>query len=38
MRAAVLDSGDEQARSDATVVVNLLGAKGMTGFRDLISG
>lgn len=36
--AAVLDSGDEQARSDATAVLNLLGANGMTEFRDLISG
>ena len=36
--AAVLDSGDEQSRSDATAVLNLLGAKGMTEFRDLISG
>lgn len=36
--AAVLNSGDEQARSDATTVLHLLGAKGMTEFRDLLSG
>lgn len=36
--AAVLDSGDEQACSDATTVLHLLGAKGMTEFRDLLPG
>jgi hypothetical protein len=36
--ATVLDSGDGQARSDATAVLHLLGAKGMTEFRDLLSG
>jgi hypothetical protein len=34
--AAALDSGDEAARSDAIAVLNLLGAKGMTEFRDLV--
>lgn len=36
--ATILDSGDEQARSDATAVLHLLGARGMTEFRDLLSG
>jgi hypothetical protein len=36
--AAVLDSDNEQARSDATTVLHLLGAKGMTEFRDLLTG
>ena len=35
--AVVLDSDDEQARSDAIAVLHLLGAKGMTEFRDLLS-
>jgi hypothetical protein len=34
--AAALDSGDEAARSDAIVVLNLLGARGMSEFRDLM--
>jgi hypothetical protein len=34
--AVTLDSGDEAARSDAIVVLNLLGAKGMSEFRDLM--
>lgn len=34
--AAALDSGDEAANSNAIVVLNLLGAKGMTEFRDLM--
>jgi len=35
--ATALDSGDDDARSEAIVVLNLLGANGMTEFRDLIS-
>jgi hypothetical protein len=35
--AAALASGDDDARSEAIVVLNLLGANGMTEFRDLIS-
>lgn len=35
---AALGSGNEKARSDATAVLHLLGAKGMTEFRDLLSG
>ena len=34
--ATVLGSGDEEARADAIVVLNLLGARGMTEFRDLM--
>ncbi|MBS1882237.1 MAG: hypothetical protein JSS97_04695 [Actinobacteria bacterium] len=34
--ATVLGSGDENARADAIVVLNLLGARGMSEFRDLI--
>jgi hypothetical protein len=34
--ATVLDSGDEAASSNAIVVLHLLGAKGMTEFRDLM--
>jgi hypothetical protein len=35
--ATVLDCGDSDARWEAILVLNLLGAKGMTEFRDLIS-
>ncbi len=34
--ATVLGSGDESARSDAVAVLNLLGARGMSEFRDLV--
>jgi hypothetical protein len=34
--ATALDSGDEVARSDTIVVLNLLGARGMREFRDLM--
>ncbi len=34
--ATALDSGEEAARSDAIVVLNLLGARGMSEFRDLM--
>lgn len=34
--ATALESGNEGARSDAIVVLNLLGAKGMGEFRDLV--
>jgi hypothetical protein len=32
----VLASGDDDAHADAIVVLNLLGARGMNQFRDLI--
>lgn len=34
--ATAIDSGDDVARSNAIVVLNLLGARGMTEFRDLM--
>ena len=34
--ATVLDSASEGARSDVIVVLNLLGARGMSEFRDLM--
>ncbi|HEY2717379.1 MAG TPA: hypothetical protein VGI73_14270 [Solirubrobacterales bacterium] len=34
--SAAIDSGDGQARSAAVRVLNLLGARGLTEFRDLI--
>jgi hypothetical protein len=34
--AAVIDSGDEEARTAAVGVLNLLGARGMSEFRDLV--
>jgi hypothetical protein len=34
--ATAIDSGDEVALSEAIVVLNLLGARGMSEFRDLI--
>jgi hypothetical protein len=34
--ATVLGSANESARSDAVVVLNLLGARGMSEFRDLM--
>lgn len=34
--AIALDSEDEAARSDAIAVLNLLGARGMSEFRDLV--
>jgi hypothetical protein len=34
--ATVLGSGDENACADAIVVLNLLGARGMSEFRDLV--
>jgi hypothetical protein len=33
---AAIDSGNEVARSEAIVILNLLGARGMNEFRDLI--
>jgi hypothetical protein len=32
----VLASGDEDAHADAIVVLDLLGARGMSQFRDLV--
>jgi hypothetical protein len=34
--ATVIDSGDSMARSAAVGVLNLLGARGMSEFRDLV--
>jgi hypothetical protein len=34
--ATVIDSGDSVARSAAVGVLNLLGARGMSEFRDLV--
>jgi hypothetical protein len=34
--ATAIDSGNEVARADAIAVLNLLGARGMSEFRDLI--
>lgn len=34
--AAIIDSGDDEARSAAVRVLNLLGARGMSEFRDLM--